>query len=327
MCSSDLAVMIACCFRFRYINAGYYYRVFFNLLLEEQEKQNLSIDFDNPDEVARRIKELMVEVNAEEEPVKVRGKSTMDIIGAGTRPQREQVKIIIDADPERRDLFYKIANYPEVRKAIHEKFLKKLVSGIRVSGKYKGVVIFATEPFDWEKEIVNIMLRASDEIASGRARWPLWLKQHIDRLTYREGFGPHFFPGMRIFEIDTGVLTSRQAYFKARKIIQGHRGKGLEGSVSQISERKKKSSSSIVSVETLKVKTKQSVGAIKNVGKRPLSLFSDSLLEWITIKNKAPPINLLAGSSSSSVSAGITFRRSEERRVGKECRSRWSPYH
>ena len=23
----------------------------------------------------------------------------------------------------------------------------------------------------------------------------------------------------------------------------------------------------------------------------------------------------------------ITFSRSEERRVGKECRSRWSPYH
>ena len=23
----------------------------------------------------------------------------------------------------------------------------------------------------------------------------------------------------------------------------------------------------------------------------------------------------------------ITFPRSEERRVGKECRSRWSPYH
>ena len=25
--------------------------------------------------------------------------------------------------------------------------------------------------------------------------------------------------------------------------------------------------------------------------------------------------------------AGDMFRRSEERRVGKECRSRWSPYH
>src|SRR5258705_9656815 len=25
--------------------------------------------------------------------------------------------------------------------------------------------------------------------------------------------------------------------------------------------------------------------------------------------------------------AGLTFHRSEERRVGKECRSRWSPYH
>ena len=25
--------------------------------------------------------------------------------------------------------------------------------------------------------------------------------------------------------------------------------------------------------------------------------------------------------------AALTARRSEERRVGKECRSRWSPYH
>ena len=25
--------------------------------------------------------------------------------------------------------------------------------------------------------------------------------------------------------------------------------------------------------------------------------------------------------------AGCQFERSEERRVGKECRSRWSPYH
>ena len=25
--------------------------------------------------------------------------------------------------------------------------------------------------------------------------------------------------------------------------------------------------------------------------------------------------------------ADVSFRRSEERRVGKECRSRWSPYH
>ena len=27
------------------------------------------------------------------------------------------------------------------------------------------------------------------------------------------------------------------------------------------------------------------------------------------------------------VSAAILYVRSEERRVGKECRSRWSPYH
>ena len=28
-----------------------------------------------------------------------------------------------------------------------------------------------------------------------------------------------------------------------------------------------------------------------------------------------------------AVEATIAFQRSEERRVGKECRSRWSPYH
>jgi len=48
------------------------------------------------------------------------------------------------------------------------------------------------------------------------------------------------------------------------------------------------------------------------------------------------PIDLIAGSSmgalvASFYGAGLDverlYKRSEERRVGKECRSRWSPYH
>ena len=37
----------------------------------------------------------------------------------------------------------------------------------------------------------------------------------------------------------------------------------------------------------------------------------------------------LDGSGISHIETGIGFfdHRSEERRVGKECRSRWSPYH
>ena len=31
--------------------------------------------------------------------------------------------------------------------------------------------------------------------------------------------------------------------------------------------------------------------------------------------------------SNYNKSKGLKARRSEERRVGKECRSRWSPYH
>src|SRR5690554_7838684 len=35
----------------------------------------------------------------------------------------------------------------------------------------------------------------------------------------------------------------------------------------------------------------------------------------------------LADAMIQALDAGLTFRRSEERRVGKECRSRWSRYH
>src|SRR5256885_6388955 len=33
------------------------------------------------------------------------------------------------------------------------------------------------------------------------------------------------------------------------------------------------------------------------------------------------------GFSNKKIAAHLTISRSEERRVGKECRSRWSPYH
>src|SRR2546427_6153760 len=48
------------------------------------------------------------------------------------------------------------------------------------------------------------------------------------------------------------------------------------------------------------------------------------------INAKAAELNGLAGSPTSDLSPvrnGWVRLRSEERRVGKECRSRWSPYH
>ena len=40
-----------------------------------------------------------------------------------------------------------------------------------------------------------------------------------------------------------------------------------------------------------------------------------------------PNIETFIGCESSFEEASIVLYRSEERRVGKECRSRWSPYH
>ena len=46
--------------------------------------------------------------------------------------------------------------------------------------------------------------------------------------------------------------------------------------------------------------------------------------------NPAPPVGPALGQHGVNIMAfckEYNARRSEERRVGKECRSRWSPYH
>src|SRR5260221_7109608 len=39
------------------------------------------------------------------------------------------------------------------------------------------------------------------------------------------------------------------------------------------------------------------------------------------------PVTAMGTASNTIMPSKRTFKRSEERRVGKECRSRWSPYH
>src|SRR2546421_10579500 len=49
--------------------------------------------------------------------------------------------------------------------------------------------------------------------------------------------------------------------------------------------------------------------------------------EWAAALSEAPAQLLSAASSLAEAPVEQRERRSEERRVGKECRSRWSPYH
>src|SRR5260221_12498988 len=62
--------------------------------------------------------------------------------------------------------------------------------------------------------------------------------------------------------------------------------------------------------------------------------YSMSDVFWQLLQLPKPDFSLQCTGSSSSEILGKTvvalsevFKRSEERRVGKECRSRWSPYH
>ena len=51
------------------------------------------------------------------------------------------------------------------------------------------------------------------------------------------------------------------------------------------------------------------------------------LLEWGSISEQQVQQALSVASGSGRRLGEALVERSEERRVGKECRSRWSPYH
>ena len=50
-------------------------------------------------------------------------------------------------------------------------------------------------------------------------------------------------------------------------------------------------------------------------------------LQGQPLEQMAQQLDVSPAQASSAVSAALPLCRSEERRVGKECRSRWSPYH
>ena len=66
----------------------------------------------------------------------------------------------------------------------------------------------------------------------------------------------------------------------------------------------------------------------RNAKKKTLEideLLSDAAQFVTRVSYLPPPLGI--GSSSTEGIMDLESRRSEERRVGKECRSRWSPYH
>jgi len=64
--------------------------------------------------------------------------------------------------------------------------------------------------------------------------------------------------------------------------------------------------------------------ALKKAGE---FLIKTSLLSDIVPAADGPIIDHAAGSTVWDIEGRPYLDRSEERRVGKECRSRWSPYH
>ena len=65
--------------------------------------------------------------------------------------------------------------------------------------------------------------------------------------------------------------------------------------------------------------------SLEALSKQQRDLYTD--LEKRLAANGSQPGGAAAGGAATPGAAGAHASRSEERRVGKECRSRWSPYH
>ena len=63
-----------------------------------------------------------------------------------------------------------------------------------------------------------------------------------------------------------------------------------------------------------------------NTGQVRLTVFRSSKHIYAQVIDDAKG-NTVAAASSIEKALNDSFKRPEERRVGKECRSRWSPYH
>src|SRR2546422_5666491 len=75
------------------------------------------------------------------------------------------------------------------------------------------------------------------------------------------------------------------------------------------------------------VTLRQALQAYDNVDfARAIALARRALLERMSGPDQARAYELL-GFAYSATDSQVKAVRSEERRVGKECRSRWSPYH
>ena len=134
-------------------------------------------------------------------------------------------------------------------------------------------------------------------------------KMEVDAFSKKSEYVPEIDKNY-IFDRDTTLAILSGFSFNKRVLVQGYHGTGKSTHIEQIAAR--------LNWPCIRVNLDSHVSRIDLIGKDAIVLkdgkqvtqFNEGILPW-SIQN---PVALV-------------FDRSEERRVGKECRSRWSPYH
>ena len=82
----------------------------------------------------------------------------------------------------------------------------------------------------------------------------------------------------------------------------------------------------VVAIGYATVKRKDLTGSVASVNSKELSKVPTSDITQ-ALAGRMAGVQVMQSEGAPGASISIRVRRSEERRVGKECRSRWSPYH
>src|SRR5256885_15168239 len=116
--------------------------------------------------------------------------------------------------------------------------------------------------------------------------------------------------------VGAGRISSERLDQSVRRVLEIKRRLGLL-------ERRVVPLDSIMSI----VGSKRFQDAANDIAVRALTLVRDIGGPLHALRAKPSRFALIAYADENNGAAGQYLTRSEERRVGKECRSRWSPYH
>ncbi|MHB8155435.1 MAG: GNAT family N-acetyltransferase, partial [Candidatus Omnitrophota bacterium] len=210
---------IACFLGLRPVNPGWIVRTAIYLLywMWELNQIDPQVYINNPQELKEQLRIILPFINCDKEPVEIFGLPTTVFLKELGRTLRDDIKYKFDQNDKIRKKFHRIAIYPEVREVLEE-FIEKTKESALKDSRYTGIILYATEPYGWADDAINIMFTTSVYARAKRIGWSVKELKELDKETGKEDYGPHNYSNVD-FHVSTENISPRQAYLNSLLFI------------------------------------------------------------------------------------------------------------